>query len=193
MRTFKQSMIYALVLLLMSVGSARATVIGFDSLDASSGPVSVTNQYAGLGVTFSGLYITEGSAPYVLSHPNVGVINDETPYSLLVTAVFAGDVGSVSALFFDSNVGTNLVTMKAYDASDSLLGTTDVLTPGSQMASVGLSFAGIRKITMETDTDGSLFDDFTFTPAIAVPEPGTLALFGLSLGALALARRRKRT
>ena len=177
---------------LLVVGtSAKATVITFDSIDASGGPVAVTSQFAGLGVTFSDLYVIENVFNNFSSAPNAGIINDEFPFSLLVTATFAADVTDVSALFSDTNVGTNLVTMKAFNASDALLGMTTVTTPAAQMATVGLSFAGIRKITLETDPDGTLFDDFTFTPSITVPEPGTLTLFGFGLAGLGFARRRR--
>lgn len=178
--------------LLVAGAPAKATVIGFDSIDASAGPVAVTSQFAGLGVSFSNLFVMESSAPFVSTAPNVGVINDEVPFSLLVTATFSAAVSDVSAVFFDSNVGTNLVTMKAFDAANALLGTTIATTPGSQMQVVSLSFAGTRRVTLETDADGSLFDDFTFTPAVAVPEPGMVALFGFGLAAMGLGRRRKR-
>jgi len=170
---------------------AHATVITFDSLDTSSGPVAVTNQYAGLGVTFSGLFATASVAPYFSSPSNVGNINDESPFSLLVTATFAGDVTDVSAVFFDSNVGTNLVTMTAYDAADALLGTTTVLTPLAETETVSLSFPGIRKVTLETDADGSLFDDFTFLPSLAISEPTALALFAFGLAGLGFLTRRR--
>lgn len=194
MRIFNVSISAATLACSLLVGGApaQATVIGFDSIDASAGPVAVTSQFAGLGVSFSNLFVMESSAPFVSSVPNVGVINDEAPFSLLVTATFSAAVSDVSAVFFDSNVGTNLVTMKAFDAANSLLGTTIAMTPGSQMQVVSLSFAGTRSVTLETDADGSLFDDFSFTRAVAVPEPGTVALFGFGLAAMCLGRRRKR-
>jgi len=178
--------------------SAKATVIGFDALDTSAGPVAVTNQFAGVGVTFSDLIVISG-APFVSSSPNAGVINDEAPASLTVTAAFAADVTAISAIFFDTEVGSLLVSMEAFDIFDNSLGTTTV---NSTTASadptlgtlVGLSAIGaIRRITMTTDVDGALFDDFTFTPdiTVSVPEPGTLALFCIGLVGLGLMGRRK--
>ncbi len=178
--------------------SAKATVIGFNALDTSAGSVAVTNQFAGLGVTFSDLIVVDGT-PFFSSSPNSGVIDDGAPASLTVTATFAADVTAISAIFFDTEVGSLLVSIEAFDISDNSLGTTTVNSTAASAdptlgTLVGLSSIGaIRKVTMTTDVDGALFDDFTFTPGISgsVPEPGTLALFGFGLAGLVLARRRK--
>jgi len=156
--------------------STYAVTINFDSLDASGGPIAVTNQYESQGVVFQNLYALDISSnafaweEHGASSPNVGVMNDNPPYNLTVTAIFVGITDSVEAMFFDTEVDSLLVEMTAYDILDNVLGTVIVNTPSEMVSTVGIYFPGTKKIIMETDSDGSGFDNFTFND---VPIPTT--------------------
>ena len=52
-------------------------------------------------------------------------------------------------------------------------------------------FSGIDEFRVTVISQHFTFDNITFTAANTVPEPTSLALVGLSLAALALARKRK--
>ena len=166
--------------------------------------VAITNQFQSLGVIFQDLWVidvssdpffTSGAGVGNFSSPNMGVINDEPPFSLLVTATFLdpvsglpGMVDQVQAVFSDVNVGTNLVKLTAFGFDGSVIDVVDVSTPAAQAQVVGFNHPGIHRLVLETDTDGSLFDDFTFSTPTVVPEPSSLGI--VVVGGLALLRRR---
>lgn len=168
----------------------RAVVINFDDLDASAGPVIVASQYSAEGVIFDGLAVIEALPGQASSVPNAGVINDEAPFNLLVIAIFSSDMDSVSAFFSDTEVGSQLVIKRAFDAGGTEVDVATVVTPTSESQIVSLSASGIRSVTLETDADGTLFDDFTFTAE--VPEPDALALLVVGLTAIVSFRRRRK-
>lgn len=99
--------------LTLSAATANAVVLTFDDLPAGT---TVTNQYAGLGVTFTP-FLVDGFAPFVVTSPNAGLAGPT-----LITATFAFDVNSVSAHFFDTEVGSILAVFNAYDVDGNFLG-----------------------------------------------------------------------
>jgi hypothetical protein len=74
------------------------------------------------------------------------------------------------------------------DQGFTLIGTNGIVAPLNAVT------ASVRAIThmqsAPTDTDYHMFDDFSLTES--VPEPTTLGLLGLAIGALAVMRRRTR-
>lgn len=79
---------------------AYQVTIDFDDLDTSGGPVEVIDQYQ--GVSFNNLYVTDISSQSIgfYTYPNAGIIDNEAPYSLSVSAEFENTVDFVQADFF---------------------------------------------------------------------------------------------
>ena len=120
---------------------ASLVTIDFDDLDTSSGPVEVINQYQDQGVIFNNLYVNDISSqpPGSYTYPNAGIIDNEAPYSLSVSAEFTNTVDFVQADFSDWDIGTQLIRITAYDQYDNVLDSVTVVTPSQRYATVGIS------------------------------------------------------
>ncbi|MCE9588991.1 MAG: hypothetical protein K8S99_00525 [Planctomycetes bacterium] len=196
----------AALLLLATPGALRAAVIGFDGIDATGGPVVITDLYRPQGAVFDYLAVQNIAAQTfyttsprigLASQPNVAVLNDEAPLHLITTLTFVlpntaidGVVhGAVGAYLFDGNVGTLLVRMTAYNLYGQQLDLQEVQTPAAGFAYVQVTGHAIHTVTLEADTDGSTFDQLTFGQVI--PEPTSAATL-LLCGPLLLRRQLRR-
>jgi hypothetical protein len=166
--------------------SAAPILLNFDT-DLGGNPLaggtSLNAAYPGLGVTFSNNAVIVVGGGGVPSQPNFAAA---TPlYTGLLELIFDGVTDFVSA----ENVTNSSWTMTAYDVNNNVLG-TQFVSNFPQTASI--STPGIHRVTFTTNFQYGI-DNLSFN-APTVPEPATMAVFGLmALGAFGLKRRTKIT
>lgn len=175
---------------------AAANSIDFENLSAGS---IVNNQYASLGVIFSGggtiltagINLNEFDFP---PHSGVNVLGDTAGP---ITITFTHGVSFVSAFFTYSS----LLTMTAYGTHGQLLGQVTSLFSSNYTSSGNgspnelikfMSAAGIAKVTISGSSSGSSFamDDLMFGKT-TTPEPSSALLLLTGLAGVAKLKRRR--
>lgn len=217
---FRRSLIaLALAGSLSHVGSAAASVIVLDFEGAGNG-VSLNNFYNGgtdgagnsgtnYGISFgpNALSLIDGDAPGGTGN----FANEPSPSTVMFfltgTAVlnYAPGFSTGFSFFYSSSTAASVLVYDGLDATGNLLAQIDLTAQGFSNCSgdpsgafcnwtpVGVSFAGTaRSIDFGGTVDQTGYDNITFGSATPgkLPEPASLTLVGLGLGAL-LSRRRK--
>ena len=171
-----------------------------------SAQVNVSN--GGLGLTVTALdsgvvdiSLAAGFTPGFGTRAAIGRSGSTCPTFCGLRYEFSQDVNAVEFLYGDSGGDLDIVTIQAFAANNTLLGTFTDDIGGSSVAESGLvSFAGARYFIL-TSTESnfanpnSVFSEVanvTVAPITgSVPEPATLALVGLAIaGAVASSRKR---
>lgn len=168
--------------------ASPATTITFDEL-VFAGGTSITNQYAGLGLTFSPSlrYDSQGAAqfPGITGHylGNNGPCCDN-PFSIL----FGGDI-TAAAFGVATNPATTL-----FEALDDGLVVESFSAPtnfdGSTNSFFGFSGVTFDEIRVTVGGDQQILIDNVQSGS--VPEPTSLALLGLGLAGFAASRYRRK-
>jgi hypothetical protein len=172
----------AAVLFLATVSPAKATLINFE-VDGLGNPTTngqaIGSIYANLGATFTNGFIFQcggGCPPPPTGHFASGPNTQGT-----MTLDLSGTTGEVDF----TNVTFSNVTAHAFNAAHVLIASVTDST-ANNIDPLALIGAGIVEVVFST-TSAFGVDDISFN---LVPEPGTLALFGLGLAGLGLLRRR---
>jgi len=187
---------WAVAALAALTGAAGAQTIDFDTLApgnyASLGNGGATLTYANglfdvLPVASSGLVSGHVLTSYFF-HPD-----DPAPFRVS----FAGGGNSFTVSFADDGEDADTGFLNAFDASGMLLASSTATTPegsdlGALLAVSSATPIAYVEFGSTGEFAGSVYWDNISYEAAAVPEPATMALFGLGLaGAAALARRRR--
>jgi PEP-CTERM motif len=172
------------ILLLATVSPAKATLINFET-DGLGNPTTtgqaIGSIYANLGATFTNGFIQQcgGGCP----PPPLGHFASTNSFSGAMTLDLSGTTGEVDF----TNVTFSNVTAQAFNAAHVLLASV-TNSSGNNIDPLSLIGAGIVEVVFSSTSQFGV-DDISYN-LVPVPEPSTLALFGLGLAGLGLLRRR---
>jgi len=205
MRPFKtlrsMAAVVAFAAALPAASFAATTTIDFDGTGAPCCFVSttpLTNAYAGLGVTFSGVGGTGGS---ILNQSGNFGFNAHSGTDFLAFNTSVNGISGVEDIAF-SNLQSNVsiwvanqfggsVSLTAYDASGASVATSSI-TSSSVWQQLSVSAAGIASVRLSPQLGTAYYaaDDRSFTGA--VPEPEAYAMLAGGLAVLGVALRRRK-
>lgn len=179
----------------LAVGSAaNADVIDFAGLDGT-----VANPLSSPGASFTtlgGFNVISNEG--LCASPDAG-----SPANCAQVLEVSFDAGSsgVSFTFWANNnktVGADIGDVSIFSGA-TLLGLVDLIVLDTSSASTSrdlvalTGYTGVTRLQISsTDFGGVLYDDFTFTPQAAVPEPMTWAMMLMGFAGLGAALRRRR-
>ncbi len=174
---------------------AGQTVLNFDDIDTGGGVVDLPAGYGGFSWPGNtGVWIGQGTYP-AQSPPNVVLFNNGTGTGVGETDIFtlSGTVVFDGAYFSGPSIG-GPIYFNLYD-NGSLVWTSDQLTPDPATPQfLASGYAGaVNEIGVVGNEGFFVMDNFTFEPSGGgtTPEPGSLALLGTGVVAVAGALRRK--
>jgi hypothetical protein len=196
-KTIKKSLIFTAIFIFSLCSSAHAVLINFDDLDQGSYKIEeglrpLSNEYQTQGVIFSSsaYLVTWQSYDIPLSQPNY-VSGPGFSFD------FVGDLPTQVSMYISNSIGyaVNVNAFgpnnfhKSITTAGAVTGMTDnegtPYIPNQFISFASLS--GISSISLDGQAGASM-DNLMFTSD--VPEPSTLALFGVGMMGLILRRRK---
>lgn len=171
-KKLKSSAALSIVALAFFAAPASATVVDFTGLSNFS------------NYTQNGMVMTSNN---VVIYPSAGMAHMDT--GVAIFKLLSNTDFNLTSVEMVSAGGNGPAQFGAYN-NGALLGSVNV-NGNAGIYSFSNLFSGIDEFRVSIISQHFTFDNITFTKANTVPEPSTLALVGLSLAALALARKRK--
>lgn len=174
-----QGLLVVVAVVVMAQGVTGQTV-NFDDYTFSGGfSYAAADRYRGVGIVFGRdipvenvallepqnytLFLSWGGTP-----PNAMILGQST--GLTMTALFyvpgtttPGTTDHVRMLFVDTEVGSQLGVLVAYDQSHDVIATCYRSTPGNQGGYLEVAEPGIAEIYFYSDADGAEVDNLVFT------------------------------
>jgi hypothetical protein len=186
-------------LALMIAGAANATVLTFENIHLAKDvhADAMTANYNGLTFDSDWIIADRDNATYEnASHSGRQfLVNGFNTTNLTIGSANAFTFNG--AWFTTPSAGhgnpAEWINITAYGAGSTLIGSTGNIAINSADKWVAANFANVRSLNITRGDGWFAMDDFTFNEplAAAVPEPSSVALFGLAFLGLAAARRRK--
>ncbi|SEK27071.1 PEP-CTERM protein-sorting domain-containing protein [Roseateles sp. YR242] len=163
---------------------AGAATITFEDLASTYAPAY--NRYASQGLVFS-TKTTYQTYSHSTSVSDSGHYSFGTSTWGNITGYFTTAVNTLSMLVGDEGYDSDTAVLNVYDSANNLL--ASVYGSGASWFTLSVSTAtNIARFEI-IQTGNVAIDNLTFSSK--VPEPGSLALAGLALVAVGVARRRK--
>lgn len=189
----------ALVLALAAALPASAGVIDFDGTnapDAFSKTVALSDYYASLGLSFSGVGGLGGSIVnqaaelgfMARSGTDFLALNIEAKTVQAERITFASTQSLVS--IYAATLWDGTFTLTAFDDAGGVLASVSQAAT-REWQELTLSHEGIRSVVVASTTSDWAMDDLSFNASAEVPEPGNLALLGAGLLCLVALRRKR--
>lgn len=183
-------------LAMLIAGSANAAVLTFDSITLGGNYVTIgsTGQTVHQGFTFdSRWYVgntSQGSYEGAAHSARNYLSNGSNVTNLTVS--HATDFTFNGAWFATPTHSSpaEWINITAYGAGNVLIGSTGNVAINTTEQWVAANFANVRSLNITRGDGWFTMDDFTYNGA-EVPEPASMALFGLGILGLVASRRRK--
>jgi len=211
----KKGIVFLVILAVFLVGhitTSLAAYINFDDLPTGGFTFVDSTRYQSTGVVFSRdipIYsVAAVEADWWVQKfqagggtlPNVMALTSTYDSRLTIDMSFVvpgtttpATTDFVSALFADSEVGSTIGLLEAFDINGSLIASTSPATPTSSTAILQISTPGIVRVRFTDVLDGVEIDNITFNTPVPLPSALVLLMSGLGgLGFIAYLRTKQR-